>query len=147
MKKTTLSLFLLLLMSVSGALPQDITGTIAGTVLDASGAGVPDAKATITSLDRNQVVRTVTTDSAGNYSAPLLPVGKYSVSVEAKGFKKATQTDIILNVNDKLTINLKLEVGDVQQEVTVQAAPIAVELQSPVQGALVKRYRGIQGAA
>ena len=49
----------------------------------------------------------------------------------------STQTDITLNVNDKLTINLKLEVGDVQQEVTVQAAPIAVELQSPVQGALV----------
>ena len=137
MKRTTLSLFFLLFMSVSAALAQDITGTIAGTVLDASGAGVPDAKVTITSLDRNQVVRTITTDSAGNYSAPLLPVGKYSVSVEAKGFKKATQTDITLNVNDKLTINLKLEVGDVQQEVTVQAAPIAVELQSPTQSTLV----------
>ena len=124
-------------MSLSAVLAQDITGTIAGTVVDASGAGVPDAKVTITSLDRNQVVRTATTDGAGNYSAPLLPVGKYSASVEAKGFKKATQTDIILNVNDKLTANLRLEVGDVQQEVTVQAAPISVELQSPVQSTLV----------
>jgi len=95
-------------MSVRAVLAQDITGSIASSVVDATGAGVPDAKVTITSLDRNKVVRTL---------------------------------------NDKLTINLKLEVGDVQQEVTIQAAPIAVELQSPVQGALVKRYRGIQGAA
>jgi len=137
MKKTTLSIFLLLLWCASAVLAQDITGSIAGSVVDASGAGVPGAKVTITSLDRNQVVRTANTDGAGNYSAPLLPVGKYSVSVEAKGFKKATQTDITLNVNDKLTANLKLEVGDVQQEVTVQAAPIAVELQSPVQSTLV----------
>src|SRR5260370_38521762 len=126
MKKPPLSLFFLLLMSASAIRAQDIPGTIAGTVLDGSGAGVPGAEVTITSLDRNQVVRTAPTDGAGNYSAPLLPVGKYSVSVEAKGFKKATQTDITLNVNDKLTANLRLEVGDVQQEVTVQAAPIAV---------------------
>jgi outer membrane receptor protein involved in Fe transport len=137
MKKTTLSLFLLLVLCATAALAQDITGSIAGTVLDSSGAGVPDAKVTITSLDRNQVIRTVTTDGAGNYSAPLLPVGKYSVSVEARGFKKSTQAGITLNVNDKLTVNLQLEVGDVQQEVTVQAAPIAVELQSPVQSTLV----------
>lgn len=137
MKKTTLSLFLWLILCASAVLAQDITGSIAGTIVDASGAGVPGAKVTVTSLDRNQVLRTATTDGAGNYSAPLLPVGKFSVSVEAKGFKKASETDITLNVNDKLTVNLKLEVGDVQQEVTVQAAPIAVELQSPVQSTLV----------
>ena len=137
MKTATLSLCFLLLVCASAVLAQDITGSIAGTILDASGAGVPGAKVTITSLDRNQVVRTVTTDSAGNYSAPLLPVGKYSVSVEAQGFKKATDTNITLNVSDKLTVNLNLEVGDVQQEVTVQAAPISVELESPVQSTIV----------
>ena len=124
-------------MCASAVFAQDITGSIAGTVVDASGAGVPDAKVTITSLDRNLVVRTVNTDAAGNYSAPLLAIGKYAVSVEARGFKKATQTDVTLNVNDKLTVNLRLEIGDVQQEVTVQAAPIAVELQSPVQSTVV----------
>ncbi len=137
MKKATLSLFFLLLVCASAVLAQDISGSIAGTILDASGAGVPGAKVTITSLDRNQVVRTVTTDGAGNYSAPLLPVGKYSLSVEARGFKKATDTNITLNVSDKLTVNLNLEVGDVQQEVTVQAAPIAVDLESPVQSTVV----------
>src|SRR5579871_3577790 len=137
MKKITFSLFLLLCACASAVFAQDISGSIAGTVFDPSGAGVPNARVTVSSLDRNQVARTSTTDGAGNYSAPLLPVGKYSVSVEAKGFKKGTQTDITLNVNDKLTVNLNLEVGDVQQEVTVQSAPVAVELQSPAQSTLV----------
>ena len=79
---------------------QDINGSIAGTVQDASGAGVPGAKISITNLDQNQLVRTVTTDNSGNFSAPLLPVGKYAVTAEAKGFKKATQKDITLNVSD-----------------------------------------------
>src|SRR5579862_9475783 len=102
-------------LSVLFALPlaclgQDITGSIAGTALDPSGAGVPGAKVTITETQKNTVVRTVTTGADGNYSAPLLDVGKYSVTIEAKGFKRATQKDIVLNVNDKLTVNLRLEV-------------------------------------
>lgn len=132
------SLFLLtVLLCATALVAQDITGSISGTVTDASGAGVPGAKVTVTSIDRNQVVRTTATDGSGNYGAPLLPVGNYSVTVEAKGFKKTTQKDITLNVNDKLTANVKLEVGDVQQEVTVEAAPVAVELQSPVQSTVI----------
>src|SRR5579864_6148444 len=132
------SLFLsLILVCATALVAQDITGSISGTVTDASGAGVPGAKVTVTSIDRNQVVRTTATDGSGNYAAPLLPVGNYSVTVEAKGFKKTTQKDITLNVNDKLTVNVKLEVGDVQQEVTVEASPVSVELQSPVQSTVI----------
>ena len=132
------SLFLsLILVCATALVAQDITGSISGTVTDASGAGVPGAKVTVTSIDRNQVVRTTATDGSGNYGAPLLAVGNYSVTVEAKGFKKTTQKDITLNVNDKLTVNVKLEVGDVQQEVTVEATPVSVELQSPVQSTVI----------
>lgn len=109
---------------------QDITGSVVGTVLDASGAGVPNAKVTITNTDRNTVARTLTTDNGGNYTATLLDVGHYSVTVEAKGFKRATEKDINLNVRDQLTVTLKLEVGEVQQEVTVEAGPVQVQLQS-----------------
>ncbi|MDP8982993.1 MAG: TonB-dependent receptor [Acidobacteriota bacterium] len=130
-------LFLMAIICAGALVAQDITGSIAGTVRDASGAGVPGAKVTVTATEQNQVVRTATSDASGNYSAPLLAVGKYSVSVEAPGFKKSTQTDINLNVNDQLTVNVKLEVGDVQQEVTVQAAPIAVELQSAAQSTVI----------
>src|ERR1051326_6719027 len=137
MSKITSFVLLLALVCASGLLAQDITGSISGTVADPTGAGVPGATVTVTDLERNMVVRTTTTDGAGNYAAPLLPVSKYSVTVEAKGFKKTTQKDITLNVNDKLVVNMKLDVGDVQQEVTVEAAPVAVELESPVQSTVV----------
>ena len=89
------SFFLLTACLATGMFAQDISGTIGGTVLDPSGAAVPSAKVTITNTDRNQVVRTVTTDAAGTYSAPLLPVGNYSIKVEATGFKTETRTGIV----------------------------------------------------
>jgi hypothetical protein len=67
----------------------------------------------------------------------LLPTGHYSVAVEAKGFKKFVQKDIQLNVSDKLTVSARLEVGDIAQEVTVEAAAVTVELQTPVQATTI----------
>jgi hypothetical protein len=88
MKKTTSFLLFLLFLCVGAVLAQEITGSIVGTVQDATGAGVPGAALTVTNTDRNAVVRTAATDGSGNYSAPLLPTGHYSIAVEAKGFKK-----------------------------------------------------------
>ena len=110
---------------------QDTTGTIEGSVLDASGGGVPNAKVTITNADRNQVVRTSTTDSSGNYSAPLIPVGTYAIKVEAAGFKTENRRGVVLNVNDDLKINLPLEVGSLTESVEVKADAAQVELASP----------------
>ncbi len=112
------------------SLAQDITGSIAGAVLDPSGAAVPGASLVITNTDRNQIVRTLITDSAGLYSAPGLMIGTYSIKVEAKGFKTAVRPGIVLNVNDRLTVNINLEVGEITEQVTVQEAAVAVELQS-----------------
>src|SRR5580700_3509726 len=120
------ALFLSAVFLTTALLPaqQETTGTITGTVLDASGAPVPGASVSITALDRN-----IKTDGAGDYSAPLLPVGKYSVTVEAKGFKTSVKKDITLNASDSLTISVRLEVGDVKDTVTVEAAPFQVQLQ------------------
>src|SRR5262249_21267587 len=107
---------------------QDITGTIVGTVTDPSGAGVPGAKVTVTNTDRNAVIRNTETHTDGNYSAPLLPIGHYTVTVEAKGFKKTTTGAIELNVNDRLTVNVKIEVGDVSSEITVESSAVQVEM-------------------
>ena len=115
---------------LAGLRAQEITGSIVGSVLDASGAGVPGAIVTFTNTDRNAVVRTTTTSTTGEYTAPLLPLGRYSIGAEAKGFKKAVQENVQLNVNDKLTINFNLQVGEVQQEVTVEGSSTQVELQS-----------------
>ncbi|HYL37323.1 MAG TPA: carboxypeptidase regulatory-like domain-containing protein [Bryobacteraceae bacterium] len=130
MRKAVLFTGLLLAVLAVCSLGQEITGSILGTVLDSTGAAVPGATVTITNTDRNAVIRTTTTSGNGDYTAPLLPVGHYSVAVESKGFKKSIQGGIELNVNDKLTINFSLEVGEVQQEVTVAANSIQVELQT-----------------
>lgn len=127
-------------MAVLGALStmavaQDVTGSIVGTVRDPTGFGVPAATVVVTNTDRNAVMRNAVTDANGNYTAPLLPVGHYSVAIAGRGFKKSIKKDIELNVNDTLTVNFNLEVGDVQQEVTVEANPVQVQLQdSAAQG-------------
>src|ERR1019366_9150183 len=70
---------------------QEITGSIFGSVVDPSGLVVPNANITFTNTDRNAVMRTARTDTEGNYSAPLLPIGHYSVTFEAAGFKKSIE--------------------------------------------------------
>ena len=124
------------LLAVAGY-GQEITGSISGTVLDASGAGVPGAKVTITNTDRGAVSRSTTTNNEGNYLGALLDVGHYSVAVEAKGFKTEVQKGVTLNVNDKLTVNFRMEVGDVTQQVTVEAGPVQVALQSAEQSTVI----------
>ncbi|HKE28316.1 MAG TPA: carboxypeptidase regulatory-like domain-containing protein [Bryobacteraceae bacterium] len=122
----------LLAMCVAGGiLAQDISGTIEGAILDQSGAAVPNAKVTITNTDRNQVARTITTDASGVYSAPLLPIGNYAIKVEAKGFKTDERKEIVLNVNDVLKINMRMEVGALTETVEISASAVQVELGSP----------------
>lgn len=116
---------------------QDVTGSIIGTVKDVSGAVIPGAMVKVTNLDKNIVIRTLATTSNGDYVATLLPIGSYTVSAEAAGFKRFLQTDITLHVNDKLTIDFTLQVGNVSQEVTVEANPVQVELQTPTAAGLI----------
>jgi hypothetical protein len=117
---------------------QDISGTIEGSVLDPSNAPVPNAKVTITNTERNQVLRTITTDSGGNYSAPLIPVGTYSIKVEANGFKAETRTGVVVNVNDNLKINLTLQVGSISETVDVKAGAVQVELATPANATTIE---------
>ncbi len=115
----------------------DITGSMFGTVSDPSGAKVAGATVTIFSVDLNRTARTLTTDSSGNFTAELLPIGRYRIEIEAKGFKKTTLTDILLNVNDKLTFPVSLQLGNVAETVTVQESPVEVQLQSAEQSTTI----------
>ena len=124
-------LFAFLLFNAVLALPlaaQDVSGTIEGTVLDPTGSSVANATVTVTNQLRNQVIRTITTGSSGAYSAPFSPVGTYSVKVEAPGFKTATVSDIALNVNDDLRINVNLQLGAIAESVDVKEQTNQVEL-------------------
>src|SRR3989441_7586173 len=94
-------------------------------------------RSTLTNTDKNIVVLKVETNGRGDYVAPLLPIGRYSITAEFTGFKKAIRTNVILNVNDHLTINFTLEPGSVQEQVTVEADPLQVDLQTPTAAGLI----------
>src|ERR1700722_39328 len=85
---------------------QDATsGSISGTVTDASGALIKGASITIINTDRNHVERTTTTNAGGFFTATALPLGTYTVKIEDSGFKSQTITGLELHVNDALTVN------------------------------------------
>jgi hypothetical protein len=130
-KRFVLNGFFAVLVVISGmASGQTISGTITGTVQDSSGAVVPNASITITNSGQNVIVFTGKTNSAGQYTAPFLPVGNYAVSAEAPGFKKIEHTGLKLNVNQNLTVDVVLEPGSAQQTVNVSASALQVDLQS-----------------
>lgn len=128
-----------LCLSMSGFVSaQEITGTINGTVRDASGAIVPGVTVTITDPTKGDiVVRTITTDEDGGFSAPNLPVSIYSVTVEAANFKRSVQTDVKLDVGQRRTVDFALEAGNISEVVTVEADPVSVELTTPTSGTTI----------
>lgn len=105
---------------------QQESGTILGTVTDASGAVMPGVKVTITN-NGTGVNRILTTNSAGNFEAPDLPIGGYSVRAEGPGFKTYEKTDVTLNVNATIRVDIPMQVGQAQQSVTVEANAIQVQ--------------------
>ncbi|HZG53459.1 MAG TPA: carboxypeptidase regulatory-like domain-containing protein [Pyrinomonadaceae bacterium] len=124
----TLILSLMLCTGLSLAHAQDITGALNGIVKDTTGAAVAGATVTISDESKNIVIRTVTTGEEGEYSAPSLPVGIYSVAVEAPNFKKSIQTNIKVDVGQRRSVDVNLEAGNIAETVTVEADPVAVEL-------------------
>ena len=107
-------------LMVGLAQAQDIRGMISGTVTDAQGAQVVGATVVVTNTDTN-VSTTLTTNSSGFYEAPLLLPGPYQVSVEARGFKKTIRSKLTLLMRDQLKIDLQLEVGGVNESITISA--------------------------
>ena len=102
-------------------------GSIVGLVTDATGSVVPNASVKVTQQETN-VARTATTDSTGTYLMPTLNAGTYTVEVTASGFKTFRRPDIVLNVRDKLRVDVKLEVGQLTE--TVEVVGEAVSLQT-----------------
>ncbi|MBL8212051.1 MAG: TonB-dependent receptor [Bryobacterales bacterium] len=129
MKALLPALFLSALLCPSLAFSQAITGTIAGTVTDSSGAAVPGAKVIATNMETNVTV-TVESDAGGNYTATLLPRGTYSLEVSATGFKKASRPNILVAVQQTIRADVTLTVGDVSESVQVTAESFTVETET-----------------
>src|ERR1700739_1725308 len=101
---------------------QELAGTLNGTVVDASGAAIPGAEVTISTEETKGVSRTVLTDGHGNYTATNLPAGNYSVKISAKGFGSFDAQHVTLFVAQTRTLDAKLQLGQVNQTVTVREA-------------------------
>lgn len=120
------------------AISQEVTGTIAGTVRDTSGAVVPGATVTISDSQKdNQIVRTLTTNDEGVFTAPNLISGVYQVTVEAANFKKSVNTDVKLDVGARYNLDVGLEAGNVSEVVTVEADPVTVNLSTPTSSTVI----------
>src|SRR5277367_2850846 len=117
---------------------QTFRGTILGSVSDSSGAAVPGASVTIKNLDTG-LSRTVVTSDDGSYSAPELPIGNYSVSVEKAGFKTGLVTGIRVEVSTERRADVILQPGQIAQTVEVLGEELPmVESTSNTLGGIVE---------
>lgn len=109
----------------SAGFAQLTTGSIVGTVRDSSGLSLPNATVKLTNTATG-LVRTVTTSGSGDYTASLLPIGKYDVEVNATGFKTSNITGTVLDVNQTVRIDCRLQVGEAIQTVEVVDSGLAM---------------------
>src|ERR1035441_1179618 len=132
--KRLLGVVLVCLLFLPAMALAQVTASVVGTVQDTSGAVIPGAAVTVKNLETG-TARTVTTDDRGYYRALSLAVGRYEVAAEKTGFKTQVRAGITLTVGQEAVVNLGLEVGEVQQAVTVTAeAPIVNTTTSSTSG-------------
>jgi len=137
--KATL-VFLLLVLTPQWAWAQEARGTITGTVKDTTGAIIPGATVKINNLAMGTTISVVTNDS-GAYQALYLIPGAYQIVVELVGFKKHIRDGVGLRVNDVLEVNAQLEVGEIDQAITVSAESAQLESTTSSLGQVVDSRR------
>ena len=128
---------LLICLFVYSVPAQEFRGTINGTITDPNGAVVPGATVTIKNVETN-ITNTVTTNSEGSYTVPLLPPGSYTVSATGSGFKTSTIENVTVRVDDRLTIDVQLQVG-AAAEVNIVANSDVIEQGSVTTGTLISQ--------
>jgi len=105
---------------------QVTTGTISGSVQDASGAALAGAELAIRNVETG-TARVITSDPGGRYTAPDLPVGNYEIQAQHPGFQTEVRSGITLTVGRGATVNLTLAVGQISEKVTVTGEAPLVE--------------------
>ena len=125
---------LLCLLSALAAFAQRDLATLVGTVTDASGGVVPNAKVTITEVGTGQVY-SLLTGAGGEFVRPALKPSTYTVAVSAPGFRTAEQKEILLKAGERTGVDITLTIGDVGQTVEVTAATPLLQTESTQVGA------------
>jgi hypothetical protein len=125
------ALFLVILLAMFGVQlsAQTVTGTINGSVLDSSGSSVPNAQLTVLNQDTG-VTRNVVSTNEGEYTVPQLPAGRYEVDAAKAGFSTAQLKDIVVTVGSNVRVDVRLQVGEMTEKVTVSEAIPNIETTS-----------------
>ena len=127
--------FLVLSMAV-GAAAQSDRGTIAGSVVDSTGAAIKDATVTLRGVDTGAVYQTKSS-AEGVYRVSDVRIGRYDVTVEAGGFKNSVQTGVQIQINTTTALNITMQPGSVNEQVTVQADAPTLQTESSDVGSVV----------
>jgi hypothetical protein len=109
-------------------------GTVTGTITDAQGAAVPNAKVTITE-DSTGLTTSLQSNDTGTFTRPAVKAGTYTVTVEASGFQKSQQKNVLINPGAYTSVNVTLQIGNATQTVEVTAAAPLLQTESPTIGA------------
>ena len=120
-KQFLLLSLLLILIGSQNVFGQTVVGRISGTVQDANGANIANATVKVSNT-ANNFERAVTTDENGFYTVTNLPVGIYTIEAEQKGYKKALVSGQSVTADGRVTVDMKLEVGEVSETVEIVGA-------------------------
>src|SRR6185503_1362639 len=136
----TVAFLTVTLVPQSRAFAQDTRGTITGKITDAEKAVVPGASVTITNVAMGTSV-SLRTNEDGFFRAPYLLPGTYQIAAEAQGFKKYIRDGVILRVNDTLALDIQIEVGAIDQAITVVAENPVLDTTTASAGSVVDSRR------
>src|SRR5262249_33748092 len=129
--------------SVNGYVWAQATAQISGTVKDQSGAVLPGVEVTVRQTDTG-ATRTAVSNETGSYILSNLPIGPYRVEAALTGFRTFVQTGIVLQVNGAPVINPVLAVGQVSEQVEVEANATLVETHSTGVGEVIDSQRVVE---
>ncbi len=122
------------------AFPQAFTGSISGIVSDSTDAVLPGTSVLVTDIERNTNYRATANDT-GFYVVTPLPPGRYRVTAEKEGFRVFVLEPLVLTTQQKATVNIHLEIGQIAEKVQVSADALLVESASSTLGAVVENKR------
>ena len=128
-------IFCLAVLFSNARLNAQVLGGLTGTVMDPTGAGIPRAHVAFRD-EATGVVTQVGTTSSGTYITPLNP-GLYSLTVEAPGFQKYVQADVVIEIGVTPTINIHMKIGTSSQTVNVVSSAIALNTTQPQLGTML----------
>ncbi len=128
--KATISVLIAAAMwSIPLTAQMTVTGTIAGSVLDASGQSVPGSKITLTSVNTSET-RTTAANETGVFTIIAVRPDTYTLRVEHPGFKASTRSGLTVSANERLALDITLQVGDVTETISVSAEAARVQTDS-----------------